>query len=30
MLAGFGFVNVPVLDAHLREHYSAAFDGYAG
>lgn len=29
MLAGFVFVNVPVLDAHLREHYGAAFDDYA-
>lgn len=29
MLSGFVFVNVPVLDAHLREHYGAAFDEYA-
>ncbi|HVC47887.1 MAG TPA: DUF1295 domain-containing protein [Terracidiphilus sp.] len=29
MLAGFVFVNIPVLDAHLREHYGAAFDEYA-
>lgn len=29
MLAGFVFVNVPVLDAHLREKYGAAFDEYA-
>jgi protein-S-isoprenylcysteine O-methyltransferase Ste14 len=29
MLCGFVFVNVPVLDAHLREHYGAAFDEYA-
>ncbi|HVU47755.1 MAG TPA: DUF1295 domain-containing protein [Terracidiphilus sp.] len=30
MLLGFVFVNVPVLDAHLREHYGEAFDEYAG
>lgn len=29
MLAGFVFVNIPVLDAHLREHYGDAFDRYA-
>jgi steroid 5-alpha reductase family enzyme len=29
MLAGFVFVNIPVLDGHLREHYSSAFDEYA-
>ena len=29
MLAGFVFVNIPVLDAHLKEHYGAAFDEYA-
>jgi len=29
MLAGFVFVNIPVLDAHLREHYGSAFDEYA-
>ena len=29
MLAGFVFVNVPMLDAHLRDHYGAAFDEYA-
>jgi protein-S-isoprenylcysteine O-methyltransferase Ste14 len=29
MLCGFVFVNVPVLDAHLREHYGAEFDEYA-
>ena len=29
MLAGFIFVNIPMLDAHLHEHYGAAFDEYA-
>jgi len=29
MLAGFVFVNIPVLDAHLRDHYGTAFDEYA-
>ena len=29
MLAGFVFVNIPVLDAHLHDHYGAAFDEYA-
>ena len=29
MLAGFVFVNVPMLDSHLRDHYGAAFDEYA-
>ncbi len=28
MLMGFVFVNVPVLDAHLREHFGPAFDDY--
>ncbi len=30
MLCGFVFVNVPALDAHLREHYGAEFDEWAG
>lgn len=30
MLAGFVFVNIPVLDAHLQRHYGAAFNEYAG
>lgn len=30
MLAGFVFVNIPVLDAHLHDHYGSAFDTYAG
>ena len=30
MLAGFVFVNIPVLDRHLREKYGSAFDEYAG
>jgi len=30
MLAGFVFVNIPMLDSHLRDHYGAAFDRYAG
>lgn len=30
MLAGFVFVNVPMLDAHLREHYGREFEEYAG
>ncbi len=25
MLAGFAFVNIPVLDSHLHEKYGAAF-----
>jgi protein-S-isoprenylcysteine O-methyltransferase Ste14 len=29
MLVGFVFVNVPVLDSHLHDHYGAAFDDYA-
>ncbi len=29
MLAGFVFVNIPALDAHLRSHYGSAFDQYA-
>jgi protein-S-isoprenylcysteine O-methyltransferase Ste14 len=29
MLCGFVFANIPVLDAHLREHYGTAFDAYA-
>jgi len=29
MLAGFVFANIPMLDAHLRDHYGAAFDVYA-
>jgi steroid 5-alpha reductase family enzyme len=29
MLAGFVFVNVPVLDAHLQERYGSAFGDYA-
>jgi len=29
MLAGFVSVNIPILDAHLREHYGTAFDEYA-
>jgi len=29
MLAGFVFVNVPVLDSHLHDHYGSAFDQYA-
>lgn len=29
MLGGFVFVNIPVLDAHLHDHYGAAFDKYA-
>jgi len=29
MLAGFVFVNVPVLDSHLSEKYGEAFDEYA-
>ncbi len=29
MLCGFVFVNIPVLDAHLRDHYGSAFDEYA-
>lgn len=30
MLAGFVFVNIPMLDAHLHERYGPAFDEYAG
>ena len=29
MLAGFVFANIPMLDAHLHEHYGDAFDQYA-
>jgi protein-S-isoprenylcysteine O-methyltransferase Ste14 len=29
MLAGFVFLNIPVLDSHLRDHYGNAFDEYA-
>jgi protein-S-isoprenylcysteine O-methyltransferase Ste14 len=29
MLAGFVFVNIPMLDSHLRDHYGEAFDQYA-
>lgn len=29
MLAGFVFVNIPMLDAYLHERYGAAFDDYA-
>lgn len=29
MLLGFVFVNIPILDAHLRTHYGAEFDAYA-
>lgn len=29
MLAGFVFANIPILDAHLHEHYGATFDDYA-
>ncbi len=29
MLAGFVFVNIPVLDSHLRERYGAEFGEYA-
>ena len=29
MLAGFVFVNIPVLDAHLHTKYGTAFEEYA-
>ena len=29
MLAGFVFVNIPVLDSHLHDKYGAAFEEYA-
>lgn len=29
MLAGFVFVNIPMLDSHLRDHYGPAFDAWA-
>lgn len=29
MLAGFVFANIPMLDAHLHDHYGAEFDQYA-
>ncbi len=28
MLAGFVFINIPMLDAHLRDHYGVPFDEY--
>ncbi|MEO6803650.1 MAG: DUF1295 domain-containing protein [Granulicella sp.] len=28
MLCGFVFANIPMLDAHLHDHYGAAFDRY--
>lgn len=28
MAMGFVFVNIPVLDSHLRDHYGSAFDNY--
>ena len=30
MLAGFVFVNIPVLDSHLREKYGGDFEQWAG
>ena len=30
MLAGFVFVNIPMLDSHLHDKYGAAFEEYAG
>ena len=30
MLAGFVFVNIPILDSHLREKYGVAFEEWAG
>jgi protein-S-isoprenylcysteine O-methyltransferase Ste14 len=30
MLAGFLFFNIPELDRHLRAHYGAEFEAYAG
>jgi protein-S-isoprenylcysteine O-methyltransferase Ste14 len=29
MFLGFVFVNIPMLDSHLRDHYGEAFDDYA-
>jgi protein-S-isoprenylcysteine O-methyltransferase Ste14 len=29
MMAGFVFVNIPVLDSHLGDHYGSAFNEYA-
>jgi steroid 5-alpha reductase family enzyme len=29
MLCLFVFVNIPLLDAHLKQHYGPAFDAYA-
>jgi len=29
MLAGFVFVNIPILDSHLHDHYGSDFDEYA-
>ncbi|MEO6910323.1 MAG: DUF1295 domain-containing protein [Edaphobacter sp.] len=29
MLCGFVFANIPMLDAHLHDHYGTAFDEYA-
>lgn len=29
MLAGFVFINIPMLDSHLHDKYGAAFDEYA-
>jgi len=29
MLAGFVFVNIPMLESHLRDHYGGEFDEYA-
>jgi protein-S-isoprenylcysteine O-methyltransferase Ste14 len=29
MLGGFIFVNIPMLDSHLHDHYGDAFDAYA-
>lgn len=29
MLCGFVFVNIPMLDSHLHDHYGDAFDEYA-
>ena len=29
MLAGLVFINIPMLDAHLRDRYGSAFDEYA-
>lgn len=29
MFAGFVFVNIPLLDSHLHDHYGSAYDAYA-